>query len=388
MFMLRVTVTAVPPGTGYDYATIKYNAAGDTLWVRRYIGSVGGGDYASAIAVDGAGNVYVTGYSTDPGASVFSYATIKYNSNGDTLWVRRYKGPGSNSDTPRAIAVDGAGNVYVTGQSSGLGTPGQEYDYATIKYNAAGDTQWVRRYNGPGNSTDWAWAIAVDGAGNAYVTGQSAGIGSALFDYATIKYNVAGDTLWVRSYNGPGDNFDVAYAIAVDGAGNVYVTGYSTAPGTGYDYATIKYNSAGVQQWVSSYNGPGNGDDQANAIALDGAGNIYVTGYSPGSGTGNDYATIKYVQTQGIEEIATGLLSQQRNDFVVYPNPAKTFFNVSSSLLALYSTLKLYDVTGKEVKKEELKTKNCRISLNGIKNGVYFIKVGNEMVKEKLVISK
>ncbi|MBK6772393.1 MAG: SBBP repeat-containing protein [Ignavibacteria bacterium] len=77
-----------------------------------------------------------------------------------------------------------------------------------------------------------------------------------------------------------------ATSLAVDGSGNVYVTGYSTGSGQRFDYATIKYNSSGVQQWVARYNGPGNSIDYANSLAVDGSGNVYVTGISDGSGTG------------------------------------------------------------------------------------------------------
>src|SRR4029077_7446895 len=81
-------------------------------------------------------------------------------------WVARYNGPGNYTDDPVAIAVDGSGNVYVTGESSGQG-------YATIKYDSAGEEQWVAGYNGPGNGNDRANAIAVDASGNVYVTGES-----------------------------------------------------------------------------------------------------------------------------------------------------------------------------------------------------------------------
>ena len=101
---------------------------------------------------------------------------------------------------------------------------------------------------------------------------------------------------WVARYDGPDNYDDEAVAIAVDGSGNVYVTGRSDGSGTAQDYATIKYNSAGQQQWVARYDGPGGNDDVANAIAVDGSGNVYVTGSSYGSGTDRDYATIKYVQ--------------------------------------------------------------------------------------------
>ncbi|MDH5187308.1 MAG: SBBP repeat-containing protein, partial [candidate division WOR-3 bacterium] len=88
------------------------------------------------------------------------------------------------------------------------------------------DTAWVRRYNGAGNSFDEAYAIAVDNQGNVYVTGASYGSGTQ-YDYATIKYNSTGETLWVRRYNIPGIGWDIAQDIAVDNQDNIYVTGYS-----------------------------------------------------------------------------------------------------------------------------------------------------------------
>jgi len=286
-----VTGYSVGSGTSEDYATIKYNSAGVQQWVQRYNGPGSVNDVANSIAVDGSGNVYVTGYSYG-GVTYYDYdyATIKYNSAGAEEWVRGYNGPGNRADRANSIAVDGSGNVYVTGGSDGGGT---STDYATIKYNSAGVQQWLKRYNGPGNEWDWANSIAVDGSGNVYVTGLSCGSGTS-YDYATIKYNSAGVQHWIERYNGPGNLADYANSIAVDGSGNVYVTGISDGSGTGSDYATIKYNSAGDKQWVQRYNGPGNSYDVANSIAVDGSGNVYVTGYSVGSGTSEDYATIKY----------------------------------------------------------------------------------------------
>ena len=82
----------------------------------------------------------------------------------------------------------------------------------------------------------------------------------------------------------------------MDGSGNVYVTGRSYGSGTDYDYATLKYDPDGNQLWIQRYNGPGNALDEATAIAVDGAGNVYVTGFGSGSGTDYDYATLKYWQ--------------------------------------------------------------------------------------------
>lgn len=140
--------------------------------------------------------------------------------------------------------------------------------------------EWVARYNGPGNWIDEAKSIAIDGSGNVYVTGYSKGNGTSN-DYATIKYNSSGVQQWVARYNYAINLYDEATSIAVDGSGNVYVTGYSTSIGENTDYATIKYNSSGAQQWVQRYNGPGillNTHDEAYSIAVDSSGNVYVKG--------------------------------------------------------------------------------------------------------------
>jgi hypothetical protein len=248
----------------------------DTAWVRRYNGPGNGEDYSLDIVVDGSGNVYVTGGSGATGIENFDYATIKYYPNGDTAWLRRYNGPGNDIDGASAIAVDGSGNVYVTGGSDA--TRFENFDYATIKYYSNGDTAWVRRYNGPGNDYDGAWGIAVDGSGNVYVTGTSE-TDSEIYDYATIKYNLEGETLWVRRYPGP-ELDDYAPALAIDDSGNVYVAGSIYSTESNYDYLTIKYKADGDTSWVKRYNGPGNDIDGASAIAVDGSGNVYVTGAS------------------------------------------------------------------------------------------------------------
>jgi hypothetical protein len=283
-----VTGTSFGLGGNFDYATVKYDGQGNQLWVARYDGTTGD-DSASALAVDTAGHVYVTGYSIGPGGNP-DYATVKYGPAGNQLWVARYDGIGGGFDFASALAVDGAGNVYVTGQSDGLGSGP---DYATIKYDAQGKLIWVARYDGHGGAVDSASALVVDGAGNVYVTGYSAGSGAG-YDYATIKYDPKGNQLWVARYDGPGGDFDFATALAVDDGGNVYVAGRSVGAGTGYDYATVKYDGRGNQLWVARYDGPGNGDDSASALVVDQAGNVYVTGASLGQGAGSDYATIKY----------------------------------------------------------------------------------------------
>lgn len=272
-----------------DYITIKYDTFGNWAWGMRYDGPAVGEDVANGIALDGSGNVYVTG-SSEGITSGGDYATVKYSAGGSQLWVARYEGPvAAYGDGAFDIAVDDFGNAYVTGRSWGT----YWSDIATVKYNTSGVEQWASRYNGSANGGDYGSAIAVDGSGNVYVTGSSDGSGS-LTDFVTIKYNSAGAQQWAMRYNGPGNSLDYAEDIAVDGAGNVYVTGRSEGSGTGFDYATIKYSPGGTQLWAARYDGLTSKADQAWALGLDEAGNVYVTGYSEWSYPDVDMITVKY----------------------------------------------------------------------------------------------
>src|ERR1017187_8607393 len=206
-------------------------------------------------------------------------------------WVQHYDGPGQGFDEATALAVDGSNSVVVAGVSWG----GFNYACATIKYSSAGVPLWTNRYNGPGISYQQGWAVVVDGDNNVIVAGSSAD------NYATIKYSSAGVPLWTNRYNGLANSSDGATAVVVDGSNDVIVTGSSVGSGSDYDYATIKYSSAGVPLWTNRYNGPGNYTDSAVAMAVDGSNNVIVTGrsYQSHSSFSHDYATIKYSSEGG-----------------------------------------------------------------------------------------
>jgi uncharacterized delta-60 repeat protein len=290
-----VTGTSEGSTTGRDYTTIKYDTDGNELWTVCYNGPHNLADESRALALDGSGKIYVTG--TSEGSTTDKdYATIKYDTNGNELWVARYNGPDGLADESRALALDGGGNIYVTGfsRSSDTGT-----DFVTVKYDTSGNELWAVRYNGPDNLGDVPHAIASDGGGNIYVTGSSWSSATGT-DFVTVKYDTNGNELWAVRYNGPGIYGDAANTIALDPGGNVCVTGTSLGSGTDLDYATIEYDTDGNELWVARYNGPDNLADESLDMVLDDSGNIYVTGSSEGSGTGRDYATIKY-DTDGNE---------------------------------------------------------------------------------------
>lgn len=375
----NVYVTGISTGSnsGVDYATIKYNSSGDSLWVKRYNGPANGSDFANSIAVDNSGNVYVNGWSEGI-ASAVDYATIKYDSLGVQLWVQRYNGPTNGNDYAYSMALDAFNNVYVTGESTGSST----IDYTTIKYNSLGMQQWIQRYNGPTNGVDIPHSISIDSFGNVYVTGESQ-VSGINYDYATIKYNSSGDSLWIQRYNGPGNGGDIARSIAVDGLGNVYITGESPGSVTGLDYATLKYNSSGIQQWITRYNGPGNAGDEAYSIAIDGLGNIYVTGGSGGNGTSNDYATIKYSQLVGIQPISNEFqqgFSLAQN----YPNPFNPTTNLGFALSnSSFVRLIIYDALGRQLEtliNEQLSAGIYEVDWNASQysSGVYYYKIDSD----------
>jgi uncharacterized delta-60 repeat protein len=344
-----VVGTSKGDGTGNDILTLKYSSAGDLLWAKRYNGSANSHDEAEALALDAAGNVHVAG--TVETASEFAdIVLIKYDTDGNELWVRQYDGPAGYEDDVNAMAVDAAGNVYLVGTSMNSMWYGSN-DYATVKYDKDGNKIWAVGYDGPKSGIDTGSAVAVDGSGNVYITGASEGVGTAL-DFATLKYNSAGELQWVKRYHNSGD--EVAVALALDKDGNIAVAGSGDRSGSSVDYLVVKYDNSGNElwaayldspghaqdnlaalavdssggifvtgtagnelwaansgyltagfsaggalQWSARYDGPGNGWDRASALAIDAAGNIVVTGQSKGADTASDFATVAYSPATG-----------------------------------------------------------------------------------------
>lgn len=198
-------------------------------------------------------------------------------------WVERYNGPGNNSDNARAIAINSnTGNIYVTGDSAGAGNV---LDYGTVAYNPSGTQLWVARY-APGQST----SIAVDSAsGNVYVTGLSGN------KPATVAYNSSGQQLWVAIPTGIVSG--TGTAVTVDPTtGNVYVVaGILVGPCCSYKTAmlTIAYNRSGQQLWAVQYV---QSDATFRAIAVDSSrGRVYIGGYALFSDVDPPYGSANYV---------------------------------------------------------------------------------------------
>jgi hypothetical protein len=225
---------------GVIYFTIKYDSNAVFQWVNT--ASITELSSFAKVCADMNGNVFATGRS---GGQIY---TVKYNTIGTLQWQRQYEGLGG--ENAYDMGIDNIGNILITGTSSGSGTG---RDYVTIKYNTIGDSLWVKRYNGTANGNDEAYSLDLDDSDNIYITGRSINTGVS-WDYVTIKYTPSGIVEWVSVYNNqPVNAEDVAYKLLLDNYGNVFVTGLSTGfIGGPLDFVTIKYSqTVGIDPSIS-----------------------------------------------------------------------------------------------------------------------------------------
>lgn len=299
------TFTMTSASSNDDVFILKLDASGNFVWAVRMGAS--SSDRCQSLALDASGNVYATGYFSgitdfDPGAGTFTLGTTgaltafiwKLDASGNFVMAKNVGGAGES------IAVDATGNIYTTGYFSGTAdfdpgagsfslTSAGGQDNFISKLDASGNFVWAKGFGG--TSTESSYGIAVDASGNVYTAGgfmgtcdfdpgagtftvTSAGLGDAYVS----KLDASGNFAWTKTFGGLSQ--DLAQAITLDGSGNVYVTGVNT---TGF---AAKLDPAGTIVWSKDVGGV------PQSIGLDGSGNVYTTGaflvttdFDPGAGT-------------------------------------------------------------------------------------------------------
>src|SRR6266436_1795102 len=268
-------------GSGVDYLTIKYTPDGIGLWTNRYDGPEHGTDKIESVAVDGSGGVYVAGLS---GTNI---VTIKYTSGGVPVWTNNY-GSTSSFLFFGGIAVDNDGNAYV------LPIDIDSDSYIAVKYDVNGNPAWTNFFKSSATSTDIASGIAVDAAGNIFVTGWSFDSSSGGSTFLTINYASDGSVLWTTRYSLLG--LESGSRVIVDQQGNVIVVGDSQGGTAQHKYAVVKYSNLGAALWTNIIAAADYAGGGVPEIATDVAGNVFLVGGTPGATTA-DYTTVKYSNT-------------------------------------------------------------------------------------------
>jgi hypothetical protein len=326
---------------GWDFLLIKYNRAGDRVWLRRYDSPFHSDDKPAALAVGPKNCLYVAGFSkrktTETGVgrdasgvkrTDTDVSLVKYSAKGDTLWQRFYNGRAGMDDGAAAIAVDRAGNCYVVARVVNR-QPGT--DITLLKYRADGSLAWFRDIDGPGHSTDMPAAVLLSDSPLAprpsplvYVVGSVTGAGTS-FDYYTSCFDTTGNQLWQQTYDGAG-RVDVASAACLDSAGSIIVTGQSTGAASSFDVATVKYSPTGERVWARRYNGTRNGADRGSCIVADRQGRVIVGGNSVGATGFPDMVLLGYSPEGDTLWIFThaGTGAGESKPAVILPAPANS----------------------------------------------------------------
>ncbi len=340
-----------PPG-GYIGFLTKINASGNSLVYSTFLL----GCFGFGIAVDSSENVYLTGQAWSPDFPVVSpiYATsagstdafvTKINALGNSIVYSTFLG-GSSEDYGHGIAVDSAGNAYITGHTNSIDFPTANpvqgnnagglwsYDVFVTKINPTGSSLVYSTYlggSGDDGSSYFGNDIAADSLGNAYVTGTTwsndfplvspiQGVYGGNADAFATKINPSGSIIFSTYLGGSGE--DRGYGIAADIHGNAYVTGFTdsidfpTASPIqsiykgGADVFVTKINSAGSSFIYSTYLGGWHGDG-GQSIAADSSGNAYITGAT----SSPDFPTVNPIQglNQGSADVFIAKIGDARH---------------------------------------------------------------------------
>ena len=291
----NTVITGISQQSGtYDYYTVKINAAGTTiLWSNSY-DKAGGEDYATAIAIDSDDNVIVTGYAWN--GTNYDFHTIKYNAaDGAILWQDSFNADTDGDDYNTTLTLDDLNNIYIGGSSqqvSGID------DIILIKYgpngpNPDGSPIWQTTYNGSANGHDKITAITA-GIDGIALTGLSQN-STPDFDALTLKYEFDGSLRWEKRKSLSGD--DRGRTVNMDQSGNVVMAG-TLYNGSNKDIYIAKYNSStGALAWENTYDG--GYDDEPVKVFIDSAGDIYMTGYTFLLSSANDIYTARFNASTG-----------------------------------------------------------------------------------------
>ena len=324
-----------------EIALLKFaNVDGELLWTAFDGGAARLDDRALDVAVGPDGDPVVTGLVQNANGTA-SLLTAKYAAaDGSPVWVVLTTGLVNDASGDGWLGIDGDGDVLVAGKAWHSST---SYDVLCAKLAAADGQQLWRVDWTNGTRADDPGAMLVDAAGDVIVAGVTGG------DYLTVKLSGAnGSRTWMSTYNGPPGWYDLANGLAFGAGGEILVTGFSDGTGTGWDIATLGYDpGTGAQRWVRRYDGPAHLTDEARSLVLAPGGTLYVTGYVYGDVSGMDQVVLAYAHPDLTD---AGDLPAAPGTLAAHPNPFNPSTVVTYRLeTAAEVTLAVHDLAGRLV---------------------------------------
>ena len=315
-----ITGYTTKTATDADVYVAKYASAdGTLLWQKTYAGAGNGLDAGVSVAVDASDNVAVAGYGFGATGGMDFFAA-RYSSDGSTTYFERLIDGGSNrTDSASSVAVNSAGDLAVAGY---IRNAANNMDFKVMKLDAtAGTTLWQYTFNGSSNTDDGAYAVAFNAADEVIATGYARAFN---YDLYTVKLSGSGVLVWQRQWNGPFDSSDTAYQLAIDSNSDVIVGGTSYRAASVQDGYVVKYSGVdGSIVWDRRFNGPAGLQDLITSVAIDKLNNVVATGYSQNAAGNYDVLTAKMLADDG------GLMWEQRYDGIAGRDDSGTSVAIS-----------------------------------------------------------
>jgi hypothetical protein len=427
---------------GNDIFLAKYDASGNYIWAKGMGGTDRNADVGTSLALDGIGNVLLTGYfggtaDFDPGVATVNLTSAggndiflaKYDASGSYIWAKGMGGTDRNGDRGSSISLDDSGNVLLTGYFSGTAdfdpsavaanlTSAGGSDIFLAKYDASGNYVWAKSIGG--TDADRGLSLALEGSGNVLLTGFFNGTtdfdpgagtanltGAGGSDIFISKYDAFGNYVWAKSIGGTG--FDQGLSLAVDASGNVQMTGYFNGtdaidfdPGVGTanltgaggdDIFLAKYDASGNYVWAKSMGGTA--ADQGASLVLDGSGNVVLTGsfngtadFDPSAGStnltsmsGGNYGFISFYGTASL-----GTKGFDKANFNFYPNPTSGILNVNYS--KNITEVSVVNLLGQVVLSKKTNAPEVQVDLSSFPLATYLVKVVSEGQTQTIKVLK
>jgi hypothetical protein len=270
----------------------RYDASGQEVWTRQF-GSYER-DLPKGVTLDHAGNVYVVGqtfgnFPDQPSAGGWDGFIRKYTPSGDEVWTRQFGGGGGESAA--SVKIDQADNAYVVGGTRAA-LPGQtnlgDYDAFIIKFDAGGNSVWVRQFGT--TVEDYALTVVLGANGDPIVAGETSGLlaGAAAaggLDGFGRRYDPDGNVVWTRQFGSPMDDFAVGAAVSPGGDVLLVGTTFGALPGQSSrgntDAYMVAFGAGGGDLWSRQFGT--SGADDAEAIVFDAARRPFLAGRAGGA---------------------------------------------------------------------------------------------------------